>query len=115
MLFSCYFSSITIIFVFLRMFLVFLFNLTKQILTRKMIGIEENKTNFLENLHHQITQKYPRFYKNIPDYHQKLDSMNFNLNLKDSIYKIRKKFELAQIRKNYASVVDEFEDILKKK
>ena len=83
-----------------------------------MIEIEENienNTNFLENLHHQITQKYFRFYKNIPDYHQKLDTMNFNLKLKDSIYKIRKKFELAQLRKNYASVVDEFEDIIQKR
>ena len=85
---------------------------------RKMIEIEENidnKTNFVENLHHQITQKYFRFYKNIPDYNQKLDAMNFNLTLKESIYKIRKEFEIAQIRKNYASVVNEFEDMIQKK
>ena len=83
-----------------------------------MIEIEKDidyKTNFVENLHHQITQKYFRFYKNIPDYHQKLDAMNFNLKLKESIYKIRKNFELTQMRQNYASVVNEFEDILQKK
>ncbi|GAG78585.1 unnamed protein product [marine sediment metagenome] len=84
----------------------------------KMIEIEEdidNKTNFVENLHHQITQKYFRFYKNIPDFHQKLDAMNFHLQLKESIHRIRKEFEIAQLRKNYASVVNEFEDMIQKK
>ena len=74
----------------------------------------EKEPNFLENLYHQITQKYFRFYSKLPDYHQKLDAMNFHLQLKESAYKIRKNFELAQIRKNYVSVVNEFEGILKK-
>lgn len=73
---------------------------------------EEN--NYLENLHHQIKQKY-RFYRKIPEYNKKLDNLDFKLQLKESIYEIRKKFEMAQIRRNYATVVSEFEDIIEKK
>ena len=82
----------------------------------KMIEIEnelKEKNNYLENLQHQITQKY-RFYRNIPEYHNKLDDLDFKLQLKESIYEIRKKFEMAQIRRNYATVVSEFQDLIEK-
>jgi hypothetical protein len=72
----------------------------------------EREPNFWENLQHQITQKYFRFYSKIPDYHEKLDAMNFKLQLKESIFAIRKNFELSQLRQNYSLVVDEFEEIL---
>ena len=83
-----------------------------------MIEIEEDTiigNNFLENLNHQITQKYFRFYSKIPMFHEKLDDMDFKLKLKESIFKIRKNFDLAQFRRNYASVINEFEEILQKK
>jgi hypothetical protein len=73
----------------------------------------EKENDFLVNLHHQITRKYYRFYKKIPEYHEKLDNLNFKLKLKESIQKIRRKFELTQKRKNYAAVVSEFEYLLK--
>ena len=83
-----------------------------------MIEIEnelKEENNYLENLNHQITQKYYRFYRKIPEYHNKLDDMDFKLQLKESIFKIRKKFEIAQIRRNYATVVSEFEDLIENK
>jgi len=83
-----------------------------------MIEIEnelKEENNYLENLNHQITQKYYRFYRKIPEYHNKLDDMDFKLQLKESIFKIRKKFETAQIRRNYATVVSEFEDLIENK
>lgn len=79
-----------------------------------MIEIEakfEKENNFLVNLHHQIIRK--KFYKKIPEYHEKLDNLNFKLKLKESIQRIRRKFEITQKRKNYAVVVSEFEDLLK--
>ena len=83
----------------------------------KLIEIEDElkeENNYLENLQHQITKKYYRFYRNIPEYNKKLDDLDFKLQLKESIYEIRKKFEMAQIRRNYATVVSEFEDIIEK-
>ena len=81
-----------------------------------MIEIEnelKEENNYLENLQHQICQKY-RFYRKIPEYHNKLDDMDFKLKLKESILKIRKNFETAQIRRNYATVVSEFQDLIEK-
>ncbi|MFW9897721.1 MAG: hypothetical protein ACFFDO_00475 [Candidatus Thorarchaeota archaeon] len=81
-----------------------------------MIEIEtkfEEENNFLVNLQYQIIRKYYRFYKKIPEYHDKLDNLNFKLKLKESIQKIRRKFEMTQKRKNYAAVVSEFEYLLK--
>jgi len=72
----------------------------------------EIENNFLENLYYKITQKYYRFYRKVPEYNKKLDELTFKLNLKESIYKIRKKFEKAQLRKNYLAVVSEYEDLL---
>ena len=83
----------------------------------KLIEIEDElkeENNYLENLNHQISQKY-RFYRNIPEYNKKLDDLDFKLQLKESIYEIRKKFEMAQIRRNYATVVSEFQDLIEKK
>ena len=83
----------------------------------KLIEIEDEikeQNNYLENLHHQITQKYYRFYRKIPEYHNKLDNLDFKLQLKESIFKIRKKFEMAQIRRNYANLVSEFQDLIEK-
>ncbi len=82
-----------------------------------MIEIEnelKEENNYLENLNHQITQKYYRFYRKIPEFNSKLDDMDFKLKLKESIFKIRKKFEAAQIRRNYATVVSEFQDLIEK-
>ena len=82
-----------------------------------MIEIEnelKEENNYLENLEFQIIQKY-RFYRKIPEYNNKLDDFDFKLKLKESICKLRKKFEMAQIRRNYVNVVSEFEDIIEKK
>ena len=84
----------------------------------KLIEIEnelKEENNYLENLQHQITKKYYRFYRKIPEYHNKLDDLDFKLRLKESIFSLRKKFEIAQIRRNYATVVSEFEDLIEKK
>lgn len=70
------------------------------------------ENNFLENLYYKITQKYHRFYRKVPEYNKKLEDLTFQLNLKESIYKIRKKFEKAQIRKKYIAVVNEYENFL---
>ena len=81
----------------------------------KLIEIEDElkeENNYLENLHHQITQKYYRFYRKIPEYNKKLNDLDFKLKLKESIYKIRKKFEMTQKRKNYVAVISEFEDLI---
>ncbi|MFX1394108.1 MAG: hypothetical protein ACFFAH_11085 [Promethearchaeota archaeon] len=72
----------------------------------------ELENNFLENLYYKITQKYHRFYRKVPEYNEKLDDLTFQLKLKESIYKIRKDFEKAQLRKNYIAVVSEYEDLL---
>jgi len=75
----------------------------------------EKEPNFLENLHHQIKQKYFRFYSKLPKYHKILDEMAFKLQLKESILKIRKNFELSQLRHNYSIVLDEFEEKVSEK
>ena len=70
---------------------------------------EEN--NFEENLYYKIIQKYYRFYRKMPDYNKKLDDLDFQLKLKESICKIRKNFEKTQSRKNYYNLVNEYEDL----
>ena len=85
---------------------------------RKLIKSEfeiESVPNFLENLQHQITKKYFRFYSKLPKYHKILDEMAFKLQLKESILVIRKNFVLSQLRHNYSIVLDEFEENLSKK
>ena len=74
----------------------------------------EKEPSFLEHLHHQIKQKYFRFYSKLPKYHKILDEMAFKLQLKESILAIRKNFMLSQLRQNYSIVVEEFEENLSK-
>jgi hypothetical protein len=72
----------------------------------------EEKTNFIENLNHQITQKY-RFFKSIPFFNEKVDELNFKMKLKESIFEIRKKYEDDRYRKSYESLINEFKNALR--
>lgn len=73
------------------------------------------KNSFLQNLNYQIGEKYYRFYRKAPVFLQTLDDLSFQLDLKNSIHKIRKNFEENQMRKNYNSLMKEFKTILKRK
>jgi len=72
----------------------------------------EEKTNFTENLNHQITQKY-RFFKNIPFFREKIDELNFKMKLKETIFAVRKKYEDDCYKKSYESLINEFKNALR--
>ena len=71
----------------------------------------DDESKFIENLNYQISKKN-QFYEKIPVFHQKLDDLNFKLNLKESISKLRKKFEEIRHREIYKTTIKEFSELI---
>ncbi len=71
----------------------------------------DNESKFIENLIYQISKKN-QFYEKMPVFHQKLDDLNFKLNLKESISKLRRKFEKIRYRDLYKSTIKEFSELI---
>ncbi len=71
----------------------------------------DNESKFIENLNYQISKKN-QFYEKMPVFHQKLDNLNFKLNLKESISKLRRKFEKIRYRDLYKSTIKEFSELI---
>jgi len=80
----------------------------------KIVDIDlEEKTNFTENLNHQITQKYYSFYKKIPFFHEKIEELDFKMKLKETIFAVRKRYEDDCYKKSYESLINEFKNAIR--
>ena len=71
----------------------------------------ENK--FLDFLEYRNSQKNS-FFKKLPEFHEKIEEMDFKIGLKESMIRVKQNFEVQRRKATYKTIVDELNDLIKK-
>ena len=78
-----------------------------------MRELTEVENKFLDFLEYRNSQKNS-FFKKLPEFHEKIEEMDFKIGLKESMLRVKQNFEVQRRKATYKTIVDELNDLIKK-
>jgi hypothetical protein len=75
--------------------------------------LSQEESKFLTNLNYQISTR-DHFLKKIPQFHEKIEMLDFKIGLKESISVLKKSYQEKRRTQVYRTIVGELKDLIEK-